>query len=138
MAYPAAELPTTKSTRLLSLPSRTNFPKLNWHSLWWPIIGPIYSFVAVCSRGQTKPTSERAALRIADTCLQLTGTTVEERAAAAVLLDMMANRRTIALAAQRSLIPLEIEGSYLFRSEPISFAERWRIPLLTIVAHHSR
>lgn len=56
-----------------------------------------------------KTDEQRAALRIADTCLQTEGTTDEERAAAAIILDTMANRRTISLAAGRNLIPANLE-----------------------------
>ena len=48
---------------------------------------------------------QRIALRIADTCLKLTSTSAEERAAAAVILDTMANKRSVALAENRELIP---------------------------------
>lgn len=56
-----------------------------------------------------KTDEQRLALRIADTCLQLDDTTPEERAAAAVILDTMANRRTISLATERRLVSAEFE-----------------------------
>jgi hypothetical protein len=52
---------------------------------------------------------QRVALRIADTCLKLKSTSNEERAAAAIILDMMANRRSVALAENRELIPRGFE-----------------------------
>lgn len=52
---------------------------------------------------------QRVALRIADTCLKLKSTGREERAAAAVILDTMANRRSVALAIDRDLIPQDFE-----------------------------
>ena len=52
---------------------------------------------------------QRIALRIADTCLKLKTTSDEERAAAAVILDTMANRRSMSLAENRELIPRGFE-----------------------------
>lgn len=52
---------------------------------------------------------QRVALRIADTCLKLKSTSNEERAAAAIILDTMANRRSVALAENRKLIPRGFE-----------------------------
>lgn len=52
---------------------------------------------------------QRIALRIADTCLKLKTTSGDERAAAAVILDTMANKRSMALAESRELIPREFE-----------------------------
>ena len=52
---------------------------------------------------------QRVALRIADTCLKLKSTSEEERAAAAVILDTMANKRSVALAENRELIPRGFE-----------------------------
>ncbi len=52
--------------------------------------------------------AQRAALRIADTCLQLKGTSSEENAAAVVILDTMANRRAVVLATERNLVADEI------------------------------
>lgn len=52
---------------------------------------------------------QRIALRIADTCLKLKSTSDEERAAAAIILDTMANRRSVALAENRELIPRGFE-----------------------------
>ena len=54
---------------------------------------------------------QRIALRIADTCLKLKPTSDEERAAAAVILDTMANKRSVALAENRKLIPRGFEES---------------------------
>jgi len=54
---------------------------------------------------------QRVALRIADTCLKLNSTTGEEKAGAAVILDTMANRRSVTLAANRGLIPMDLEGA---------------------------
>jgi len=52
---------------------------------------------------------QRIALRIADTCLKLKSTSEDERAAAAVILDTMANKRSVALAEKRELIPRGFE-----------------------------
>jgi hypothetical protein len=52
---------------------------------------------------------QRVALRIAGTCLKLKSTSNEERAAAAIILDTMANRRSVALAENRELIPRGLE-----------------------------
>ena len=54
---------------------------------------------------------QRIALRIADTCLKLKTTDDEERAAAAVILDIMANKRSVALAENRKLIPTRFEDA---------------------------
>ena len=54
---------------------------------------------------------QRVALRIADTCLKLKSTSNEERAAAAVILDTMANKRSVALAENRALIPRGLEAA---------------------------
>jgi len=54
---------------------------------------------------------QRIGLRIADTCLKLKSTTDEERAAAAIILDTMANKRSVALAKNRELIPRGFEES---------------------------
>lgn len=54
---------------------------------------------------------QRVALRIADTCLKLKSTSSEERAAAAIILDTMANKRSIAFASNRDLIPKDFEES---------------------------
>ena len=51
---------------------------------------------------------QRIALRIADTCLQLSSSN-EERLAAGIVLDTMANKPSLQLAARRSIIPAEIE-----------------------------
>lgn len=53
---------------------------------------------------------QRAALRIADTCLKVQNTSVEERVAAAVVLDTMANKRSVSLALKRGLIGSEVES----------------------------
>lgn len=52
---------------------------------------------------------QKYALRIADTCLKLASTSSAERAAAAVILDTMANKRSMALAENRKLIPRSLE-----------------------------
>jgi hypothetical protein len=57
---------------------------------------------------------QRIALRIADTCLQLESTSPEQRAAAAVLLDTMANRRTLELAISRKSIAVNLVESLPF------------------------
>lgn len=67
---------------------------------------------------------QRIALRIADTCLKLPSTSAEERAAAAVILDTMANRRSVTLAENRGLIthgfekelPIPLRADFLKRS----------------------
>lgn len=51
---------------------------------------------------------QRAALRIADTCLQLKTTTEEEKAGALVILDTMANHRARQLAERRSIVSPEL------------------------------
>jgi hypothetical protein len=53
---------------------------------------------------------QRIALRIADTCLLLPNTLAEAKAAAAVVLGTMANRRSVALAAERQLVPNDLEA----------------------------
>ena len=54
---------------------------------------------------------QRVALRIADTCLKLDVTTQGEKVAAAVILDTMANKRSVTLATERHLVPLDLEKS---------------------------
>jgi hypothetical protein len=71
-----------------------------------------------------KVIEQRAALRIADTCLQLRGTSAEAKAAAVVILDTMANHRALELATARRLvardlldnIPLPLQGDMLRRA----------------------
>ncbi len=57
---------------------------------------------------------QRIALRIADTCLQVEDSTPEQRAAAAVVLDTMANSRTIDLAMDRDLLGRDLTSSLPF------------------------
>ena len=57
------------------------------------------------------PEEQRIALRIADTCLKLGATTPDEKAASAVILDTMANKRSVELAAKRGLISDDFEAS---------------------------
>lgn len=72
-----------------------------------------------------RSSEQRIALRIADTCLQLADTTPEQRAAAAVVLDTMANRRTVNLAVTRETLgrnlveslPFGLRADYQQRSE---------------------
>lgn len=85
------------------------FPKIE---LAQPLAEHDWPYLLLCGSAfarSDKTDEQRVALRIADTCLQLDGTSDEERSAAAIILDTMANRRTITLAAERHLIPEDIE-----------------------------
>jgi hypothetical protein len=72
----------------------------------WPYLLLCASVLARSELGE----EQRIALRIADTCLTLPDTSDEEKAAAAVVLDTMANRRSVALAAERQLVPAHLEA----------------------------
>lgn len=73
---------------------------------------------------------QRVALRIADTCIQSVSTSKQERIAAAVILDTMANRRTMELASSRhgvprdmeSVLPLPLRGDYVRRENENSIS----------------
>jgi len=77
----------------------------------WPYLLLCASLLARSDRAN----EQRVALRIADTCLQLDDTTQEQRQAAAVVLDTMANSRTVDLAVSRRTL-----HSNLFEALPFS------------------
>lgn len=72
---------------------------------------------------------QRIALRIADTCLQVKDTTAEQRIAAAVVLDTMANHRTIELAVERETLDQNLSESLPF-SLRADFQQRSDIDLI--------
>jgi len=86
------------------------FPKIALHQTPGDHDWPYLLLCASALARSDKTDEQRVALRIADTCLQMEGTTVEQRTAAAVVLDTMANRRTISLATARNLIPSDLEA----------------------------
>jgi len=79
-------------------------------TLDWPYLLLCASLLARSDRAA----EQRIALRIADTCLQMAATSVEQRTAAAVILDAMANRRTVQLAVERKIISEDLEAALPF------------------------
>jgi len=86
------------------------FPSINPHA---PMIDHDWHKLLLCASTLARSEiadEQRVALRIADTCLKLKSTTSEEKAGAAVILDTMANRRSLILATDRELIPKDFEA----------------------------
>ncbi len=81
-------------------------------------VDPIdWSYLLLCASlfaRSDRSAEQRIALRIADTCLQVGETSIAQRVAAAVVLDTMANRRTVDLAVKREILGENVEESLPF------------------------
>src|SRR6266550_4832152 len=84
---------------------RREFPALEFAVIDGPAVR--WDYLLLCGSllvGADDEYCQRAALRIAEHCLNSRETNVAQRNAAAVILDCMANRPSIHLAQQRSLL----------------------------------
>lgn len=79
-----------------------------------PIDWPYLLLCASLFARSDRSVEQRIALRIADTCLQIADTSPSQRVAAAVVLDTMANRRTVNLAVEREILGKNLEESLPF------------------------
>jgi hypothetical protein len=111
--------------RLITDSLRREFPAITFSAGDEPAVR--WEYLLLCgsllAKSETEP-AQKAALRIAEHCLNSAGTNASQRNAAGVILDCMANRPSIQLAQKRNLLsgefsaelPLPLRQDYARRS----------------------